>query len=59
MFTRFEQGGLMSPVVGADYRKWILEKGDMLDPLDLVRGFLGREPNSDAFFKLLGIQTGV
>jgi thimet oligopeptidase len=57
MFTRFEQGGLLSPQVGADYRTWILEKGSMIDAIEVVRGFLGREPNSDAFYRMLGIGT--
>jgi thimet oligopeptidase len=57
MFTRFQQGGLLSPVVGADYRKWILEKGNMIDAIDVVRGFLGREPNSNAFYLMLGINA--
>jgi thimet oligopeptidase len=57
MFTRFQQGGLLSPEVGADYRKWILEKGNMIDAIDVVRGFLGREPNSNAFYQMLGINA--
>jgi thimet oligopeptidase len=51
MFTRFESG-LFNQRVGADYRKWILEPGGMLDARDLVRGFLGREPNSQAFYRM-------
>jgi thimet oligopeptidase len=55
MFTVFQAGGLTSPVVGAKYRSVILENGDMKDAIDLLREFLGREPNSDAFFKYLHI----
>lgn len=55
MFTQFPSDNLANPEVGARYRTNILEKGNMLDALDLLRNFLGREPNSDAFFKKLHI----
>jgi Zn-dependent oligopeptidase len=50
MFQRFQHEGLLSPVVGADFRTWILEPGCTQDPYVLVRGFLGREPNQEALF---------
>ncbi len=56
MFTQFPTDNLTSPEVGARYRKFILEQGNMKDAIDILREFLGREPNSDAFFKKLGIQ---
>jgi thimet oligopeptidase len=55
MFTQFPEADLASPLVGSRYRKNILEKGNMKEALDLLRDFLGREPNSDAFFKKLHI----
>ena len=55
MFTKFEAKGLMNPVAGKDYRTWILEPGGSKDPMDLIRGFLEREPNNKAFLKKLGI----
>ncbi|MFM8270482.1 MAG: M3 family metallopeptidase, partial [Pseudomonadota bacterium] len=55
MFTRFEKEGLLNPKTGEDYRKWILEPGGEKPPNDLIRGFLGREPSSDAFLKGLGL----
>jgi thimet oligopeptidase len=55
MFTRFQKEGLLSPKVGADYVKWILEPGGTEDPFKLISGFLGRKPNEDAFFKSLGL----
>ena len=56
MFTAFDgEGLLLSPEVGARYRKHILEQGAMEEPLELVRQFLGREPNDEAFSKKLGI----
>lgn len=54
MFTRFEKEGLLNPHTGKEYREWILEPGGEKPPLDLIKGFLQREPNSDAFLKSLG-----
>ena len=45
----------MDPDTGLRYRKIILEKGGTSDPLDLVKEFLGRDPNSDAFLRSMGI----
>ena len=56
MFTRFEQAGLLDPKTGLDYRQKILERGGSVDGDVLVRDFLGREPNSDAFFKDIGLE---
>lgn len=57
MFTKFEKAGLLSPVVGKKYREVILEKGNMVEALDLVKEFLGRSPSSTAFYKQLGIKA--
>ena len=57
MFTRFEKGGLESPVVGMDYRRDILEPGATEEPDVLVRHFLGRPISYDAFYKELGIKN--
>lgn len=55
MFSLFEKRGLLNSRLGARYRRTILEKGGMQDAMDLLRQFLGREPNSDAFFRSLKI----
>lgn len=54
MFTRFAKEGILNPKTGRDYRRWILEKGSSMEEIDLVRGFLGREPNNKAFIKSIG-----
>ena len=46
----------MNPIVGYRYRKIILEKGNQTEALDLLKEFLNREPNADAFFRKLHIQ---
>ena len=50
--TRFLPEGVLSPGVGMEYRRCILEPGGTLDAGVMLRNFLGREPNSDAFFKM-------
>ncbi|MBI3507738.1 MAG: hypothetical protein HY059_23130, partial [Proteobacteria bacterium] len=57
MFTRFEQGGVLNPDTGRDYRRSILAKGSSEDEMDLMRQFLRREPNSDAFLRSLGVNV--
>jgi thimet oligopeptidase len=53
MFTVFQKGGLENPVVGARYRKYVLQPGGGVEPDQLLRNFLGREPSYDAFYKEL------
>jgi thimet oligopeptidase len=55
MFTVFQKEGVLSPKVGARYRNNILAPGDMEDADELLKKFLGREPNNKAFFKYLHI----
>jgi thimet oligopeptidase len=55
MFTRFEHAGVFNHEVGREYRQKILERGGTVDGDVLVRDFLGREPNSDAFLRGLGL----
>jgi thimet oligopeptidase len=57
MFGRFEAEGVTSPVVGAAYRREILEPNGTRDPLDLLRAFLGRDPSPATFLRLLGIEA--
>ncbi len=57
MFTRFEGAGLLDPELGAEYRRTVLERGGSVDGDQLVRDFLGREPNSDAFLRGLGLEV--
>ena len=54
-FSQFQAEGLANASVGARYRGTILSQGDLKDGGELLREFLGREPNSDAFFRMLNI----
>ncbi len=58
MYTAFEQGGILNPEVGMRYRKEIYERGGTRDGMDLVKAFLGREPNNEAFLRDLGLTPG-
>ena len=55
MFSVFEANGILNPDTGLKYRRIILEKGGTVDPYELVKEFLGREPNSKAFLRSMGI----
>lgn len=55
MFSIFSDEGVLNPEVGVRYRKAILALGGTKDGMDLLRGFLGREPSSDAFLHKIGL----
>mgnify|MGYP001431713227 CR=1 FL=1 len=54
MFSVFEEKGILDPQTGNRFRKTILERGGMVDPMVMVRDYLGREPNNAAFLKNQG-----
>ncbi len=55
MFQRFKELGMLSPSAGAYYREKILARGGTLDGLDLVRDYLQREPDMNAYLIHLGL----
>ncbi|MBK7328312.1 MAG: hypothetical protein IPI85_04185, partial [Dehalococcoidia bacterium] len=55
MYTRFEATSPMDTETGLHYRRTILERGGTVDGDQLVRDFLGREPNNEAFLRGLGL----
>lgn len=55
-FTRFRGAGVFSREVGNDFRHKILERGDSADPMDLYKGFMGREPSLDALLERAGLR---
>lgn len=55
MFSRFRAEGVVSPAVGGQYRRKILERGGSVDAAVMLRDFLGREPNQEAFLVELGL----
>jgi thimet oligopeptidase len=55
MYTRFEAAGPLDAATGSHYRKTVLERGGSVDGGQLVRDFLGREPDNRAFLRHLGL----
>ncbi len=55
IFSVFEKNGVMDAKTGERYRKEILEVAASEEEMDMLRNFLGREPNSEAFMKSLGL----
>lgn len=49
IYTVFKADGVISPAVGARYRREILEVGSERPEMDSLRAFLGREPSEKAF----------
>jgi thimet oligopeptidase len=56
MYTRFEATSPLDQATGAHYRRTVLERGGTVDGDELVRSFLGREPNNAAFLRGLGLE---
>jgi len=57
IFDKFERDGLTNATTGAEYRRWILERGNMEDGTVLLRGFLGKDPSVDVFYERLHINA--
>jgi Zn-dependent oligopeptidase len=55
MFSVFAENGVLDPGIGMRYRREVLAKGHCRDAIEHLRAFLGREPNSKAFLKRLGL----
>jgi saccharolysin len=55
-YTRFKANPV-DPTVGMEYRKKVIGRGGSVDQTNLLRDFLGREPNNQAFLQELGISN--
>lgn len=55
LFSVFEKDGILNPTTGLKYKNEVISKGSTVNEMDIVKKFLGREPNQDAFFKSLGL----
>ncbi len=55
VFAQIKPHGLLNGEIGAKYVDAILSRGGSKDPNELLVEFLGREPNSKAFFEDMGL----
>jgi thimet oligopeptidase len=56
IFEQIKKHGLLNPAIGHKYVEDVIGKGGSDDPNNLLRTFLGREPNQKAFLKDMGLQ---
>ena len=56
MFSRFEDEGFTNPELGRRYRATILEPNATKDGEELLRDFLGRQPDQEAFLRYNGFE---
>jgi thimet oligopeptidase len=54
LFGVIKQEGLLNPAVGRRYAEKVLSKGGSRDPNDLLKDFLGRQPNQNEYMKAMG-----
>jgi metallopeptidase MepB len=47
----------MNPIEGRRYRHMVLEKGGSQDEMKTLENYLGRQPNSEAFYRGLGLEA--
>jgi thimet oligopeptidase len=57
VFEEIKKHGLLNPAIGKRYVETIIGKGGSADPNELLRDFLGREPNNHAFLRDLGFKV--
>lgn len=54
MFAHIKAHGLLNPAIGQEYIDKVIGQGGQKDPNELLKDFLGREPNQAAFKADLG-----
>jgi oligopeptidase A len=54
-FTRFKNEGIFNAATGADFVAKILSRGNSADPMELYRGFMGRDPELQALLRRCGL----
>jgi thimet oligopeptidase len=57
MFTLFEAHGVLDPATGMKLREAVFARGGSVDEMQMLRAFLKREPQMDAFLAYLGLSS--
>lgn len=55
LFAQIKKEGLLNPEIGSKYMREVIGRGGSVNPNELLRNFLGREPNDEAFFADMGL----
>ena len=55
IFSEFEKTGILNHQTGERFYRTILSKGSTVKEMDMVKDFLQRDPDQDAFMRSLGI----
>jgi thimet oligopeptidase len=55
LFTPFETTGILNTKAGLQFRNLILAKGASTDEMEMICEYLGREPETTAFLRYLGV----
>ncbi len=55
IFTVFKQNGIMNRQTGEEFRQKVLSRGAAVNPLELFKSFVGREPSNEALLKREGL----
>jgi len=53
--SRFKKEGILNPKTGMDYRTMVLGPGGSIEAMEILKNFLGRKPNQEAFLKVKGL----
>ncbi|MBS3807832.1 MAG: Zn-dependent oligopeptidase [Bacteroidales bacterium] len=56
MFSLFREKGVLSKTAGNKFRRSVLEKGASQEEKNIVRSFLGRQAQYDAFLQSIGVK---
>lgn len=55
LFKEIKKNGLLNPTTGTRYIEKVISRGGSADPMQMLRDFLGRDPNDEAFFENMGL----